>query len=94
MALDELAKIAGPAVIGSGGVAAFMRWVQGKDAQNVATQLALMRQQLDHLAASFAKHENIGERMALLEQDHTALRREVAALVSPAPRDIERRRGK
>ncbi len=86
LAIDELVKVGGPAIVGSTGVAAFMRWVQGKDAQNVATQLALMRQQLDQLVASAAKHETAGERIALLEQDVKALHERVDALVSVPPK--------
>jgi len=88
--VDELAKVAGPVVLGSGGVAALMRWFAGKEAQALSTQIALMSAKIDALVISSAKHDTIGERVALLEQECAAIRRELSALVAPTP--IERRK--
>ena len=81
-----------PAVASAGGVAAFMRWLAGKEAQEVSTKLALMAQKLDQLVESATKHEKNGERIALLEQSVRNLNDRVDALVTPPPLIPERRR--
>lgn len=54
-------------------VMAFMRWLQGKEAQSVATQLALINQRLEQVTLALQKHEGLGERLALAEQTIKAL---------------------
>ncbi len=69
----SLASHGGTALVGAGGVGAFMRWVSGKEAEAVSTRLALMEQKLDQLVTSAGKHETTGERVALVEQRLDAL---------------------
>ncbi len=89
--LAEVAKIGGPAVLGAGGVGAFLRWIAGKEAQEVSTRLALMEQKLDQLVTSSLKHESNGERVAVLEQGFETLRDRMDAFVATPPR---RRKGR
>ncbi len=67
-----LATHGGVGLAGAGGVGAFMRWMQGREALNVATQLALMSQKIDQLMAQSEKHETMAERLALVEQKAAA----------------------
>ena len=65
--IANIATHGGTAILGAGGVGAFMRWLSGKEAQEVSTQLALMAQKIDQLVMAAAKTEGLGERVALLE---------------------------
>lgn len=62
-----IATHAGSGVGGAGIVAALMRWVAGKEAGELRTEMALMRQKLDDVAKVLEKHADLGERVALLE---------------------------
>ena len=62
-----LATHAGTGVAGAGVVGAFLKWVAGKEAQEVSTRLALMEQKLEQILASQTRHESFGERLALAE---------------------------
>ena len=66
----DLVKLGTHAATGMGGagvVAAFMRWVAGRESQEVATRLALIEQKLDMLMKESAKHDGLSERVALME---------------------------
>lgn len=67
--LASAATHGGAALAASGGVAAFMRWLAGKEAQSVATELALLRNDVTALTKLMEKHADLGERVALLERD-------------------------
>lgn len=71
--LANIATHGGVAVAASGGVGAFMKWLQGREAESVRTELALLRQELTGLAKTLEKHADLGERVALLERDIKAM---------------------
>ena len=48
---------------GAGGVGALMRWLAGKESEQVATRLALMEQKLDQLVAASEKTASLAERV-------------------------------
>lgn len=77
--IATLATHGGTAVLGAGGVGALMRWLSGRESQEVATRLALMEQKLDQLVAAADKHDGMGERLALLEQSVRVLHERVDA---------------
>ena len=54
-------------------VAAIFRWLQGREARELSTQIALMQQKLDAMAVAMEKHSGMGERLALAEQSLKAL---------------------
>lgn len=68
-----MATTAGTAIGSSGLVAAFMRWVAGREAGQVATRLAVIEEQLKTLTAALDRHGELGERVALLEQSVKAV---------------------
>lgn len=71
--LASIATHGGVAVAASGGMGAFMRWIQGREAESVRTELALLRQELNALTKIMEKHSDLGERVALIERDVIAL---------------------
>ena len=71
--MATLATTGGAAVSSSALVAAFMRWLSGREAAEVRTQLALVQQKLDQVAQTLEKHADLGERVALLEASVKAL---------------------
>jgi len=64
----DVVTTAGTAIGSSGIVAGFMRWIAGREAAEVATRLAVIEEQLKQLTSTLAKHGEMGERVALLEQ--------------------------
>lgn len=82
-AIDGAALHIGGAATASAIGAAIMNWLRGRDAraasqraadesQRVATELALLRNDLTAVLKSLEKHEGLGERVALLERDMKA----------------------
>ena len=70
--------------IGSGGVAVFlMRALLGRETTEVSTRLAVIEQQLAQLVASAAKHDGLGERVALLEASLRAYHERMDGLEKP-----------
>lgn len=69
----DMMTTAGTALGSSGLVAGFMRWIAGREAQEVATRLAVMEEQLKTLVQALNKHGDLGERMALVEQSLKAV---------------------
>jgi ABC-type Fe3+ transport system substrate-binding protein len=67
--LASVATHGGAVLAASGSVAGFMRWLAGKEAQSVATELALLRNDVTALTKLMEKHADLGERVALLERD-------------------------
>lgn len=65
--LVTLATHGGVGLASAGGVGAFLKWVAGKEAQEVSTRLALMEQKLEQILMSQQRHESFGERLALAE---------------------------
>jgi len=73
---DGLIRTGTHLVAGGGGaglVAWLSRFFRAKEQQAVATELALLRRDLEGLSKQLEKHENINERVALLEQSVKAL---------------------
>lgn len=71
----DLATTATQVVTGVGGatgVGLFMKWLQGREAAKLETQLALLMQKVDSIAENQKKHDSFGERLALVEQKLTA----------------------
>jgi hypothetical protein len=65
--LLEAGKLLG-AVGGGGGLVAFLsRLIQSRESQAVATELALLRRDVEQLNQKLASRERDGERLALLE---------------------------
>ncbi len=65
--ITSLATHSVAAVGGAGGIGALMRWLAGREAQEMTTRLALIEQKLDQLVDVGRKHEAYGERLALVE---------------------------
>lgn len=53
---------------GAGAVGTLLRWMQSREARNVETTLAVLVEKVNQIAESQRKHENFGERLALVEQ--------------------------
>lgn len=81
-----LASHGGTAILGAGGVGALMRWLSGKEAQAVSTQLALMEQKIDQLVAGSEKADSMREDVALLKQTVKALHERVDRVEANPPR--------
>lgn len=84
----NVAVAGGASIISSGGAAALVRWLAGRERDRekaeernereaVRTQLALVQQKLDHVASALEKHAALGERVALLEAAVKALHERV-----------------
>lgn len=76
-ALDpDAASIVGHGVgaVTSGGLGAWlMNWLRSKGERDVATQLALLRNDMNRVLESLAKAEKLAERVALLESSVSAV---------------------
>lgn len=53
---------------GAGAVGALLRWFQGREASRMETTLAVLVSKVDQIADNQKKHDNFGERLALVEQ--------------------------
>ena len=58
---------------GAGVVAWLSRMFQARESQAVATELALLRNDVNNLTKKIEKHENVNERLALCESSLKAL---------------------
>lgn len=58
---------------GAGGVGLLMRLLHSKEAQRMETTLAVLVAKVDQIAESQKKHDNFGERLALVEQSLKAV---------------------
>lgn len=63
----------GVGVLAAAITASISRFFAGKEAQGVATKLAVIEEQLKTLTSELKRHGEIGERVALLEQSVKAL---------------------
>lgn len=64
----------GVGALGSGGIGAWlMNFLRSKGEREVATQLALLRSDMDRVLKSIDKHDTLAERVALLEASAKAL---------------------
>lgn len=75
-ATDQIIR-AGTHLAAGGGGAGLVAWlsrlVQAKESQAITTELALLRNDVNNLSKSIAKHENVNERLALVESSLKAV---------------------